>query len=59
MTGDHREVFLHISNWLEIDGPQKGDRVAYIEDFGDRGPIARQVTRSIARFKPRPLSGRF
>jgi cold shock CspA family protein len=42
---EYRDTFFHISDWLEIDVPSKGDRVTFIEGVGDRGPIARQVTR--------------
>jgi cold shock CspA family protein len=53
MTDDYRDVFLHISNWFEIDGPQKGERVTYVEETGNRGPRARQVMRAFIRPSPK------
>jgi hypothetical protein len=59
-TDDHREAFFHISEWSEDDDPCKGERVSFVEDAGHgRGPCAREVRRSIVRFKLRPLSDRF
>ncbi len=46
-TDDHREFFLHISQWVGGTEPVKGERVSFIEDVGrDRRPYARQVMRA-------------
>jgi cold shock CspA family protein len=43
-TDDHRDIFVHISQWVEDDQPRKGDRVSFVEDVGhDRRTFARQV----------------
>jgi cold shock CspA family protein len=45
-TEDHREIFMHHSQWVENEEPRKGERVSFIEDIGrDRRTFARQVTR--------------
>jgi cold shock CspA family protein len=45
-TDDHRDIFVHISQWAEDDHPRKGDRVSFVEDIGrDQRTFARQVTR--------------
>jgi cold shock CspA family protein len=45
-TEDHRDVFVHISQWVENEQPRKSDRVSFIEDVGrDQRTFARQVTR--------------
>ena len=45
-TDDHRDVFFHITQWVENHAPRKGEQVGFIEDIGrDRRPFARQVTR--------------
>jgi hypothetical protein len=45
-TDDHREIFLHHSQWVENNESRKGDRVTFIEDIGrDRRTFAREVTR--------------
>jgi cold shock CspA family protein len=45
-TDDHRDIFVHISQWVETDEPRKGERVSFLEDVGhDRRTFARKVTR--------------
>jgi cold shock CspA family protein len=45
-TEDRRDIFVHISHWVENEAPRKGDRVSFTEDVGrDQRTFARQVTR--------------
>jgi cold shock CspA family protein len=45
-TDDHRDIFMHVSQWVETDEPRKDDRVSFVEDVGrDQRTFARQVTR--------------
>jgi cold shock CspA family protein len=45
-TEDHRDIFVHISQWVENEQPRKGDRVSFIDDVGrDQRTFARQDTR--------------
>jgi cold shock CspA family protein len=46
-TEDHRDVFMHVSQWVETDEPRKGDKVTFVEDVGRDGrTFARQVMRA-------------
>jgi cold shock CspA family protein len=46
MTDDHREIFVHRTQWAEDEEPRRGERVSFIEDVGrDRRTFARQVER--------------
>jgi cold shock CspA family protein len=40
-TDDHRDIFVHVTQWVEDEEPRKGDRVSFIEDIGrDRRTFA-------------------
>ena len=39
----YRDLFLHISQWVEETEPQKDQRVSFIVDNDRRGLFARQV----------------
>ena len=40
-----RDLWMHITQWVEDDDPVAGDRVSCLEGTGHKGPVARQVMR--------------
>jgi cold shock CspA family protein len=41
---NQRDIFMHISEWLHDDEPQKGQRVSFVEGVSrDRRPVAQQI----------------
>jgi CspA family cold shock protein len=40
-----KDLFVHSSQVVEDEPLQPGDRVSFIQDRGNKGPVARAVTR--------------
>jgi hypothetical protein len=55
LVAHHRDIFMHVSRWVENEALRKGDRVTFVEDVGrDRRTFARDVSisaRNLASLK--------